>query len=495
MAIVLIGCSGHRPPVRDGVPAPRAGDNGVSSAADGFTRQAGERWYAMYEDGVKIGWAKSSRHKGGGFLSAGGQYRIDLHQDMTFLINGYDHRFKNRLRMAFNTAPPHELMRYEIREDLNDHTTRREIVRSGQWFRITFEEGGRKSVRRIKAFDYALEDALSIALWSRQAPSIGASIQVVYIDPYKLTREEGTARLVSRESESEDNAQRRRYHIEHPAMGLGATLSVFSHDGELETCAYRQGYKMQHATEAEARAPNPREDLYVRNMLPITGTIGRSDEVRRVEFATDGHTWGLLSDASGQHLKRDPDGEGFRIVLERAEEFNEAAFASEIKKALEVPPALNRKGAALLKSARQALEGISGRKQQVERLLTFVDEAVVDSNEVISPNLAYALEKRKGDCSEHAALFEALARALAIPCRTVSGLVYMGDWAQCFGLHAWNEVVIDGSWHPVDVTRRAVDLPPFYIRFPLASHRREKLYRHVPRMNLQVLKVEKALSP
>ena len=194
-------------------------------------------------------------------------------------------------------------------------------------------------------------------------------------------------------------------------------------------------------------------------------------------------------------MKRGPDADSFRIILDQADEFNEAAFQSEIKKALEIPPALNQEGADLLKSARQALEGIDDRKMQVERLLIFVDEAVADSNEVISPHLAYALDKRKGDCSEHAALFEALARAFAIPCRTVNGLTYMGDWAQSFGLHAWNEVVIDDSWHPVDVTRRAIDLPPFYIRFPIEDHRREKLYRHLSRIDLQVLKVEKASSP
>jgi transglutaminase-like putative cysteine protease len=159
-----------------------------------------------------------------------------------------------------------------------------------------------------------------------------------------------------------------------------------------------------------------------------------------------------------------------------------------------VPPALNREGRALLRSARESLAGIEDKQQLVERLLTFVDEAIEDSNEIISPNLAYALEKQKGDCSEHAALFEALARAFEIPCRRVNGLVYMGDWAQSFGLHAWNEVVFEGHWHPVDVTRRAMQLPPFYIRFPLDSDKQDRLYAHIARMEIEVLKVEQATA-
>ncbi len=56
-----------------------------------------------------------------------------------------------------------------------------------------------------------------------------------------------------------------------------------------------------------------------------------------------------------------------------------------------------------------------------------------------------------GDCTEHAVLLAALARARGIPARVAVGLVYM-QGRQSFGYHMWNEVYIDGRWIPIDAT-------------------------------------------
>ncbi len=56
----------------------------------------------------------------------------------------------------------------------------------------------------------------------------------------------------------------------------------------------------------------------------------------------------------------------------------------------------------------------------------------------------------KGDCTEHAILFAALARSQNIPTKVVSGLVY-DNHTKSFYYHAWNEVFI-GEWFPVDPT-------------------------------------------
>lgn len=57
----------------------------------------------------------------------------------------------------------------------------------------------------------------------------------------------------------------------------------------------------------------------------------------------------------------------------------------------------------------------------------------------------------EGDCTEHAVLLAALARARGIPARVAIGLVYIGSPAG-FGFHMWDEVYIDGEWIPLDAT-------------------------------------------
>jgi transglutaminase-like putative cysteine protease len=59
---------------------------------------------------------------------------------------------------------------------------------------------------------------------------------------------------------------------------------------------------------------------------------------------------------------------------------------------------------------------------------------------------------RKGDCTEHAVLLAALARARGIPARVAVGLVYI-EPEQALGFHMWTEVHVAERWLPLDGTR------------------------------------------
>jgi len=60
---------------------------------------------------------------------------------------------------------------------------------------------------------------------------------------------------------------------------------------------------------------------------------------------------------------------------------------------------------------------------------------------------------RKGDCTEHAVLLVALARAAGIPARTVSGFVYvstLGRTQDVLGGHQWAQLYVHGQWVDFD---------------------------------------------
>jgi transglutaminase-like putative cysteine protease len=57
----------------------------------------------------------------------------------------------------------------------------------------------------------------------------------------------------------------------------------------------------------------------------------------------------------------------------------------------------------------------------------------------------------EGDCTEHAVLLAALARARGIPARVSIGLVYQTS-SQGFVYHMWNELWIGNQWVPMDAT-------------------------------------------
>jgi len=78
------------------------------------------------------------------------------------------------------------------------------------------------------------------------------------------------------------------------------------------------------------------------------------------------------------------------------------------------------------------------------------------SNKNLATGIASAASVAKtleGDCTEHAVLSAAIARALGLPSRIVVGLVYApsGGLAGYFGYHMWAEILVAPEcWWPVD---------------------------------------------
>jgi hypothetical protein len=102
--------------------------------------------------------------------------------------------------------------------------------------------------------------------------------------------------------------------------------------------------------------------------------------------------------------------------------------------------------------ARQAAGSEPDAVKQAAALEHFVHERIREKN--FSQALATAADVARtleGDCTEHAFLLAALARASSIPARVAIGLVYVPA-QQGFGYHMWDELFIQGRWIPYDAT-------------------------------------------
>jgi len=154
-----------------------------------------------------------------------------------------------------------------------------------------------------------------------------------------------------------------------------------------------------------------------------------------------------LRDAPNQELTRRTDGAYDVALFSRP---GLPVMPAERQAALAVSSSVDAGDPAIVELARTVTEGESEPARRVERLL---DWTYKNLEKHLSSNLTTAsqvLAHKQGDCTEHALLFVALARAAGIPAREVSGLVYMGDHFQRFGWHAWAEVALDGRWVQVD---------------------------------------------
>ena len=98
--------------------------------------------------------------------------------------------------------------------------------------------------------------------------------------------------------------------------------------------------------------------------------------------------------------------------------------------------------------------------QKVQRLVAWVHANLKKRPVVSIPNALEVLERRMGDCNEHAVLLAALARAAGIPTRVEAGLVYQHG---AFYYHAWNSVWLN-RWVTVDAVMNQIPADATHIR-------------------------------
>jgi len=136
---------------------------------------------------------------------------------------------------------------------------------------------------------------------------------------------------------------------------------------------------------------------------------------------------------------------------------------SEEARARYLAPALRVESDApeIQKLAREIVAPEASRLAQVYRLARWVHRRIGKAPLLQSEGSALeCLRARKGDCTEHAALFIALARAEGVPAREAYGLV-AGE--EGLALHAWAEAHVDGRWIPVDAALGRFGFPALYL--------------------------------
>jgi protein-glutamine gamma-glutamyltransferase len=129
---------------------------------------------------------------------------------------------------------------------------------------------------------------------------------------------------------------------------------------------------------------------------------------------------------------------------------------------------------------------------KVKRLVHFVHEFIEPSLTSDGPNLYELLDHKKGDCKAYALMFTTLARAAGIPAREVGGLVYMGDDQKAFGGHAWNEVVLDGCWVPVDASCRETEIDATHISFGSEAEATKNMVAALGKLSFKLIAVQRA---
>ncbi|MCS6924952.1 MAG: transglutaminase-like domain-containing protein [Candidatus Binatia bacterium] len=128
---------------------------------------------------------------------------------------------------------------------------------------------------------------------------------------------------------------------------------------------------------------------------------------------------------------------------------------------LQATPFLQSTHPRVVAQAQQILRGERDALRAVQALLAWTHTTLDKTPSVGMPTALDALERKRGDCNEHAVLFAALARAVGIPARVVAGVVYLDS---AFYYHAWAEVWL-GQWVAVDPALNQFPADATHVKF------------------------------
>jgi transglutaminase-like putative cysteine protease len=274
------------------------------------------------------------------------------------------------------------------------------------------------------------------------------------------------AKVVSFQEEPVDGHQSKVIAIEVESIDMGKFALELDDSGHLLSTNFYNLIQYDRV-KFMPLLPSGKDDIYVHNMVPINGKIGRAERIKRLSLVVKGKRANLFESGPTQRILDGGSDGSIGIIIDTGvhEDARNEITTKDRGQDSELISDTIADQEEIDKLAKQAVGNTTSTAERIDKLVKFVSE-YIDDEYVFESSLHQLLTGKIGDCSEHALLFSALARSLGIPCRKVLGLVYMGDWCQGFGLHAWNEVMLDGYWKAVDASRGAGNIPPVYIRFP-----------------------------
>jgi transglutaminase-like putative cysteine protease len=218
----------------------------------------------------------------------------------------------------------------------------------------------------------------------------------------------------------------------------------------------------RRATRELALAPDDPADILAAAAIPTDKPIRSPRRLERLQIllGPSGGAGTALPDIPSdawQRVERVP--EGLRITVRRASGDPGKSYAlpyagKEYAALLRPNVWMEADDPAVANMSREAVSGATDALTAARRIEDYV-ESVIKSKD-LSLGFATAAEaaaQKAGDCTEHAVLVAALARAAGVPSRVVGGLAYSealpGTGAGGFGYHMWAEAYV-GEWLPLD---------------------------------------------
>jgi len=437
--------------------------------------KAGEEWFGIYQQGRKIGHARTST------LVEGDAYRLAEESEMDVLVLGKVQHVRTVINVYTTKTFLLKYFDFSLRTDASSLDLKGAVVKDHLVIDIVTAGETRKESFRLKEPIYLSPNIRPAVVRLGLEP--GKRYRFPLFNPATMSTEDAFVTVEAKESLKVGDADVAVYRLKESFQGMEATSWV-TQEGETIKEESPLGYALLKETPAEAvkrDKAGPVVDIInlvkipskeIANPAKTTMLRARLSGVPLDSFQLDGdrQTWqdGIIEIRAADAERAYPlpyagDGHG--------EDLRPTMLVQSDDKAI------RREAAKILGKEKDA-------RLAAKKLNTWVYEAVNKQPVVSIPSAVEVLKQRVGDCNEHTTLYTALARAAGLPTRMAAGIVYLKNG---FYYHAWPEVWL-GSWVAIDPTFNQFPADATHIRFVTGELAKQaEIMKLVGKLKVEVL--------
>lgn len=430
------------------------------------------RYYGVYWDGNKVGFAESSRAP----LEEGGARFIDRAY-WRFKAQGV---VKSMTVETDAVADERWLLRdFSMRIDAGAAKIGVKGKVEGKRMDVELTTGGKTVEESIPLTDPVLLPGMVRAYVASQRPRPGASYRVQIYNPIIRAAEPLEVLVVGPDDHG--------LQVREILRGSLRTTAWLDPDGVTLREESASGFEMRAEPKDEAlRLPADRvPDLVFAVAVPVQGRIDDPASARHLVLDFEGADLDRFPALQGDRQLRVgnrvtiesesvPDSAGTRLPFDGAfgvwssfHPTDAEAHRAEWAAALAAEPLIQSGDPQIRRTAASIVGNERDPARAARKIYDWVFHNVRKETSVGVPSAVEVLENQSGDCNEHTVLFTALARASGIPTRMAAGIVYTHARGGGDGMyyHAWPEVWLKDRWVAVDPTLGQMPADAAHVRF------------------------------
>jgi hypothetical protein len=228
-------------------------------------------------------------------------------------------------------------------------------------------------------------------------------------------------------------------------------------------------------------------ELLLSSVVPLGAAVPNSEKNTFIMRAIKGKWLAKLFEGTGQKIEKINDN-SIRVIVDQSQRKEKGGEEIDLKPFLSSSVYLDSDDLLIRKLAKKG-KGKAKTPQEIANKLTkFVFRYMSNKNYEVGFATASEVARNKaGDCTEHSILLAALGRALGIPSRVVTGLVYADefeDQKDVLIYHMWTQFYIDDQWVNLDSALGLVKCPADRITFSVDSLEEDTVVSLLPLMEL-----------